>query len=186
MAGGKFIITYDDQGALSEVRRILGALDDDVPLLRAIGEYGLQSTQGRFSSQVDPDGVAWAPLSPSYQRRKHRNADKILTLRGYLRGTLAWQLAPHAVMWGSPLRYAVAHQKGMDIQIAARSQQVFFRRNAGGEVGRLFTKKSRSNFAQHVTIAAHTIHMTQRRFLGLSTTDREEILDLAERHLLAN
>lgn len=183
MTGAKLIITLDDKGALAPLREMLAALDDDTPLLRSIGEYGLQSTQQRFVTQTDPNGAAWAPLSPAYLRRKRRNADKILTLRGHLRGTLAYQVASHAVLIGSPRTYAAIHQLGGDINIAARSQHAFFRQGADGAVGRLFVKESKSNFAQRISIAAYTFRMKARPFLGVSAADRDAILALAQRHL---
>ena len=71
-----------------EVRRRLDNLvraeGDAAPLMRDIGERVLNATRDRFSSMTDPDGGA--PLSDAAKRRKKRNADKILTLDGDLRG----------------------------------------------------------------------------------------------------
>ncbi|MOA52538.1 hypothetical protein D3C78_1758480 [compost metagenome] len=44
-------------------------------------------------------------------------------------------------------------------------------------------KKSRSNFAQWVTIGAYSIQMPERPFLGLSTDDEQDILDLVSNFL---
>ena len=80
-------------------------------LSAAIGEYLRDSTQQRFADQADPDGDPWEPLKPRTIARKRQNKDKILTMRGYLRRSIAYRvLSPGRVEVGSPLIYAAAHQ----------------------------------------------------------------------------
>ena len=81
-------IQIDDaalRSALAQLRAVTGDL----------GEALLNSTRDRFATFTSPSGRGWAALSPAYQKRKKRNKDKILTLRGYLRGTLAYQVTRH-------------------------------------------------------------------------------------------
>lgn len=183
MAGAN--ITYDltTQGTLSALQAAADALGSARPLLRDIGEALLHSTQDRFVSQTDPEGNAWAQLSPRYRRRKKYNAGKILTLRGYLRGTLAFQESDSDVAIGSNLPYAARMHFGGEFTAEARKAHVYFRQGKAGDIGRLFVKKSKSNFAQEVTIGEHKVMTPARPFLGVSAADEKSILDIAEDHL---
>lgn len=183
MAGANITYTLTTQGTLSALQAAADALGSPRPLLRDIGEALLHSTQDRFTSQTDPEGNAWAPLSPRYQRRKKYNASKILTLNGIMRGQLTFQESDTDVAIGSNLRYAARHQFGGEFEGKARSAHVYFRQGKAGDIGRLFVKKSKSNFAQEVTIGAHKIVTPARPFLGVSTADEKTILDIAEDHL---
>jgi phage virion morphogenesis protein len=179
MAGTNISIEYDNKAVLARLGAIASNLASPRPLFLSIGEALLETTQKRFSTMTAPDGQAWQPLSPRYKKRKHMNADKILTLRGYLRSTLTYQVQDNEIKLGSNRKYAAAQQLGADINIAARSQQAYFNRT-GDEVGNLFVKKSRSNFAQWVTIPGHTIHIPARPFLGISTEDEVLIIEKAK------
>ena len=96
-------------------------LADLTPVFQDIGEAMLNRTRERFNSQTAPDGSPWAALSPGYAQRKKRNKDKILTLRGNLRGLLNYRAGPHAVRIGTPLIYGATHQFGNpNLNIPAR------------------------------------------------------------------
>lgn len=183
MAGANITYELTSQGALSVLQAAADALGSPRPLLRDIGEALLHSTQDRFTSQTDPDGNAWAPLSPRYQRRKKYNAGKILTLRGYLRNTLTFQVGENEVAVGSNRAYAARMHFGGEFEVRARQAHVYFRQGKAGDIGRLFVKKSKSNFAQEVSIAAHKVVTPARPFLGVSPADEKSILDIAEDHL---
>ncbi len=97
MAGASQSITLEIENA-AEVKaafqELAARLNDLTPVFRDIGEAMLNSTRARFSSQTAPDGSPWAALSPDYQARKKKNADKILTLYGNLAALLNYQPAP--------------------------------------------------------------------------------------------
>lgn len=182
MAGAN--ITYDFKGpALEVLQAAADALGSPAPLLRDIGEALLHSTQDRFTSQTDPEGNAWAPLSPRYQRRKKYNASKILTRRGHLRNTLAIQADDTEVAVGSNRAYAARMHFGGEFEVQARAAHVYFRQGKNGDIGRLFVKQNKSNFAQAVTIGAHKVSTPGRPFLGVSLADEQELLDIAQNHL---
>lgn len=87
-------------------------------LMPRFGEYLLRSAQDRFNSQEGPDGERWTALR--HPERKKRNADKILTLRGFLRRSIRWQASSaRSVEVGTNLVYAATHQFGRD-EIPAR------------------------------------------------------------------
>ncbi|WP_174892511.1 phage virion morphogenesis protein, partial [Ectopseudomonas toyotomiensis] len=46
----------------------------------------------------------------------------------------------------------------------------------GGEIGRQFVRKDKSNFAQDVKVGPYTINMPARPWLGTSPEDDEQIL----------
>ncbi len=115
MAGARLPIDIqiDDallRHALAQLRAVTGDLK---PVFRDLGEALLNSTRDRFATFTSPSGQGWAALSPAYQKRKKQNKDKILTLRGYLRGTLAYQVTDNALLVGTPNQtYAATHQFG--------------------------------------------------------------------------
>lgn len=149
MAGARF----DGTAAIEHLSGLVDAINDPSPLLAELGEYGLRSTRARFKTQTAPDGIAWAALQPWYQKEKRRNKNRILTLNGYLRGQMTWQLVgDRTVEIGSNLPYAAVHQFGATIKPRAAKVLMF-----------------RGHVAKSVTIPA-------RPYLGLSDEDRSEIV----------
>ena len=149
MAGARF----DGTAAIEHLSGLVDAINDPSPLLAELGEYGLRSTRARFKTQTAPDGTAWAALQPRYQKEKRRNKNLILTLNGYLRGQMTWQLVgDRTVEIGSNLPYAAVHQFGATIKPRAAKVLMF-----------------RGHVAKSVTIPA-------RPYLGLSDEDRSEIV----------
>ena len=101
---------------LGAASRRLGKLADAgrdlTPVFADIGEYLVRTTKDRFRSQTDPAGRPWKPLSDDYRKRKKRNKEKVLTLDGYLSGTINYNAARAHVDVGSPMVYAGTHQFG--------------------------------------------------------------------------
>ena len=170
---------------LAEVRAMLDRMGqagaDD--LMPRIGEYLLKSTQGRFKTQKAPDGTPWEKLDPAYARRKKYNKDKVLTLRGYLRSNIRYQVTgPAEVEVGSNSEYAAIHQLGGTIQIGARNATVRYRSVAGRV---LFAgKKHKRVTERQVTVPAHQITMDARPFLGVSAEDDKRIQAIAAEWLM--
>ena len=97
MAGVKF----DGTAATASLRGLLAGIENPAPLLAQLGEYTLRTTRDRFKTQTGPDGTAWAALQPWYKKEKSQNKNRVLTLRGFLRGQLVSQ-----VVGASPSRWA--------------------------------------------------------------------------------
>jgi len=112
MAGAALEITIDDAELQAALKTLLAKLGNLQPFFADVGETMLNSTRERFRSQTAPDGSPWAALSPRYAARKPRNRDKILTLRGDLRGMLTKFADAESLRVGSPLVYAATHQFG--------------------------------------------------------------------------
>lgn len=153
--------------------RVDAALENTTPLLARIGEYLQDSSRDRFKSQSGPDGTAWQPLQPRYQRRKKQNKDKILTLRGYLRGYIHWQAdGDDAVLVGTNAKYGGIHQFGGTIQQPTRQSTVHF---GAGKAKHLFVKKKKAKRSMEVSIGAHQVNMPARPYLGVNADDQEQI-----------
>lgn len=179
MTGTTFKLTIEDQAA----RAALGRLADvDVgDLLPRLGEYLLRATQDRFKTQTAPDGTPWAPLQPRYARRKKYNRDKILTLRGYLRSGIRYQVTgPDEVEVGTNLVYAAIHQLGGAIAQHAQSRKTRFRTVAGRT---LFAKSShkRGVTERWVSRPAYQANIPARPYLGVSAADEAALRDIVLR-----
>lgn len=152
MAGAR--VDFDGKAATAGLRGLLAGIENPAPLLAQLGEYTLRTTRDRFKSQTAPDGTAWQALVPWYRKEKSQNKNRVLTLRGFLRGQLVSQVVNgRSVEVGSNLVYAAAHQFGATIQ-PKRAKVLVFRGHA----------------AKSVTIPA-------RPYLGLSEVDKNELVE---------
>lgn len=180
-------LEFDAVAALAVVNEAAAALADPVPMLRDIGEYLLIAHDQRFASQASPDGTPWQALSPAYLKRKKKNRDKILVLDGFLKNTLRYQVNNNELLFGTNRIYGAMMHFGGSIDVAARSQQAYFRQDGKtGDVGNQFVSKRKSNFAQWVTIGAYTIQIPARPWLGISDDDNYAIAGIATRYLMPN
>ena len=172
MAGTRIKTTVNDAQARAMLARLGEPGTQD--LMPRLGEYLQASTQKRFKTQTAPDGTAWQPLQPRYARRKKYAKDKILTLRGYLRSGIHYQVTGDAeVQVGSNTKYAAIHQFGGAIEKPARQATVRYRSEAGRV---LFAgKKHQGATERQVTIPAHQVNMPARPYLGISAADDAKI-----------
>lgn len=173
MAGTRLAI---DQAELERLDAFMAeqAARDTSGLMKPLGEYLLESTQRRFKDQVKPNGEKWKELDERYARRKKRNKDKVLTLRGYLRSYIHYQVTGgDSVEVGSNQKYAAIHQFGGEIDMPERQATVRYRSVAGRV---LFAgKKHKRATEKAVTIPVHFVKIPARPFLGLSAEDDREI-----------
>lgn len=173
MAGTHITITVDDAQARAMLARLGEPGTQD--LMPRLGEYLQASTQKRFKSQTAPDGTAWAPLQPRYARRKKYAKDKVLTLRGYLRSGIRYQVTGAAeVEVGSNTKYAAIHQLGGSIDQNAQSRKMRYR-SVAGRVLFAGRKHKRGVTERWVTRGAYQVNIPARPFLGISTEDDKEI-----------
>lgn len=153
MAAPHLTIQVDDAQVLAAHAR--QAAPDTGPLMPRLGEYLQRSTQQRFKTQTAPDGTPWAPLNPQYAQAKKYNKGKILTLRGYLRRYIHYQVQDaNTVAVGSNQKYAAIHQFGGIIKPRKGKALAFG--------GRLLAQ----------------VEIPARPYLGLSTEDTSEIRDI--------
>lgn len=181
MAGASLALDYRD--ALQVLLAIEETVKFPQAMLQDMGEKLLELHQQRFTEQKSPDGTPWQSLSARYQKRKRKNADKILTRDGHLRNTLRWQVNANQLLFGTDRDYGAIHQFGGTIQIKSRPQQAYYRtkRNSDGktEVGNQFVSKKKSNFSRWHTLPNYSITIPARPWLGISATDTERLLEIA-------
>lgn len=162
----------------------LGALMGDMtPLMRQFVGIMADAVEDNFDREQTPDGHPWEPLKPdTIKARESRGywPGKILQQRGQLAASIAREFGSNYAAVGTNLEYAAIHQFGGDIQIAARSQRLYFKQGKDGTIGTQFVKKSKSNFAQWATLGAYGIHIPARPYLGLSAAAQAQILAAAE------
>ncbi|HCD2543707.1 TPA: phage virion morphogenesis protein [Klebsiella pneumoniae] len=176
-------LTFDAQDALSRLWDARTEMMRPAPLLRSMGERLLEFHQQRFQEQKSPDGIPWEKLKPRYQLRKRKNADKVLTRDGYLRNTLRWQVNADELLFGTNRVYGAIHQFGGTIEIAARSQQAYYRQKKNGKIGNQFVRKSKSNHTKWHTIPAYKIKIEARPWLGVSKSEGETLIEMAKNYL---
>ncbi len=182
-----FNIEIDDRGVLDAFNRLQSAARDLSPAMEAIAGLLESRTAENFANQSGPSGP-W-PALKSQPRNKKRTRAQILVDVGTLKRSITSAFGADFATVGTNVVYAAIHQLGGDIQIAARSQQAYFKQAKDGRVGHRFVKKSQSNFAQWHTRGEHTIHMPARPFLPfvgntLQAGVMPEILAILNRHLI--
>ncbi len=104
------IITLDSLTAQHNLAEIEHRLHNLRPAFASMGEYMVRRTERNFKGEHDPDGVAWAPLSAAYKKRKR--GTKILTESGRLRASITYSADGVRVVLGTNTKYARAHQMG--------------------------------------------------------------------------
>lgn len=160
-------IDVDDREIQAKLKKLELDGGDLVGPMNVIGRKITTRVKLGFRSSVSPWGQAWAPLK--------RRSGQPLRDTGRLMASITYRTGKDGdssfVDVGTNVRYAPIHQFGGTIKIAARSQHVYRQLLKTGAFKRGFVKKSRSNFAQGVTIGAHEIVIPARPFLPL--TDNE-------------
>ena len=149
-------VDWQREEVLAALKRMRRAGARPGPALASFAESWLNSTRERFKQQVSPSGTPWAALSDSYKKRKKRNQDKILILRGSLMEQLHPRSNEKEAVVYSPLVYAPTHQYGA----------------AAGEYGSTSTGRP-IPFGD----------IPARPFLGLSDDDRAEFVRTINRHI---
>ncbi|MBW4984746.1 phage virion morphogenesis protein [Mameliella sp. CS4] len=100
--------------ALAEAEQ---ALSDLTPLLQDIGELMVERTKGNFKTGTAPDGTAWAPRSQATLDAYAARGDTpkggpLVGVTRALSTTIAYEVAPGHVDWGSNMIYAAVMQFG--------------------------------------------------------------------------
>jgi phage gpG-like protein len=166
MTGAAFQVQFKDDLVIGALERFQAGVAESGPLLRIIGQYGVDSTKARFGTQEAPDGSAWAPLNTAYAAIKPSGYN-ILFLSGALLNSQHYVPGIQEVAWGSGMIYAGVHQFGAVIKPKS-AKALAFKLGIGGV---------RTVRVKSVTIPA-------RPYLGLSIEDRAEIQALAGDYML--
>lgn len=106
-------IRLTNQHALDKLAKQIHHATSNKKLYKVLGEALYTVHQVRFDKeQASPDGTKWAALSPAYQAKKRKNANKILIRDNYLKTLLRYQVDNSQVKFGSDRKYARLHQFG--------------------------------------------------------------------------
>lgn len=152
-------VEVDDSSVRGSLQRLIALGKNPAPVLAAIGELGVASTQLRFKSGVGPDGQKWKP-----SLRAQILGGITLTKDRYLSGSLSSSVFRDGVAWGVGLKYGRIHQFGGVIR-AKSAGALKFRIPGGG-------------FA-----VVKAVRMPARPYLGVNDTDRSDILDILARRI---
>lgn len=123
---------------------------DEVELMSTIGALGESQTRRRIEEEkTGPDGQAWQP---------NTQGTPILVETGqHLLYSIAWTASATEAEWGSPWPLAHVHQDGMTIRPKNGKALQF---QLGGKF-----------------VAAKSVTIPARPFVGLSEENRQEIID---------
>ncbi len=102
-----------------QLRGVYSHLNGDLtPLMQDIGVLVLRSTEHRFESKEDPDGISWEQLAPSTLQtktninKKNRANVGILVESGNLEDSFSMQVFQDSVIVGTDEESGKYHQDG--------------------------------------------------------------------------
>lgn len=100
-------------------------MSDTGPVLDAIGQILVSSTQLRFVDEESPDHVPWQPLSSVTlaRRRKKGGGAKILRDTGRLASSITYVAGDGSVSVGTNVDYANVHQYGQRKGASGRTKR---------------------------------------------------------------
>lgn len=185
MTGVSLTATIDDREVLGTLMGLVGRMERPEGFTKNVGEHMLRSTRRNFQDQKAPDGTPWAPLARSTVR-KRGSATPILTLKGYLRGSINYQASAERVTIGTAAVYAAIHQLGGRIEREGRIAEITQERDeATGKLGRFARRGAQGAVASQVQVGPYHIDIPARPFLGVSAADQVAILRIAKAWLKA-
>ena len=108
-------IKVDDNELQASFNRLIAAVGNPAPALRALGAYQERQYQKAFSQNRSPTGQPWAPLAASTIARK-RNSKMLVETVGRIPSSLFYQVRGDTVEvgYGDPL--AAVHHFGSTIR----------------------------------------------------------------------
>lgn len=148
-------IEFKDDEISGGLSRLQAALTDLTPVMQDLGEYFVDSTKQRFMAGTAPDGSPWTPKSEVTKATYRRRGDKVddrplFGPSGALSSGIFHRAGSDSVAWGSSRIYAGVMHFGA-------AQGVFGRSSRGGPLP--------------------WGDIPARPFLGLSSEDRDVVLD---------
>lgn len=154
-----FEIRVEDAQVAAALRRLIALGRDATPAMRDIAALGENSTRLRFRTETGPDGTRWKP-----SLRARIKGGRTLTKDGHLAGSLSSHFGPDFAEWGVNRVYAAIHQFGGVIR--------------GRGAGALRFRLADGGFA-----VVRAVRMPARPFLGVSSDDARDILDILQRRI---
>jgi phage gpG-like protein len=141
----------------ARLQKILAVLENPTDLWEAIGFAMKENTRLRITEQVDVDGQAFVP---SY--RAQEQGGQTLLDRGLLRNSITYFANKNGVEWGVPSEFPYAWILNEGGTIVPKTKP-FLRFKIGGKF-----------------VSRRKVTIPKRQFLGFSTSDKQEVLDIIE------
>jgi phage gpG-like protein len=163
--------------ALGELDGYIARAENPRPMFESIGAMLVTSTQHRFDTGKAVDKSPWPP---SLRVLAHGGKTLILSTRLYR--SFSYQAFATGLEFGTNVIYAALLQFGGDVAHKARQAVLNFKTNKRSGQTR-FAKEKRADYAQKVTIGAHTVHMPARPFVGLDEDDDRAIIRIGEAYI---
>lgn len=158
---GMLRIEINDAEVSAALGRIAAALTDMTPVMQDIGEALVEETKQRFARGEDPDGAPWVPKSPATIDAYRARGDSV-SFRPLIGPTRALSTTIHYLAGADRVEVGSGRIQAAVMQAGA----------AKGAFGRT----SRGSPIPWGNIPA-------RPFIGLSATDRDNILDIVDEWL---
>ncbi len=164
------IILTDDTQVQRWFGQLLARGSNMTGLMADVGEYLLESTQGRFDTGIGPDGIAWAPLKDGSGRTP-------LNLTGRMRDDISPSSGADWVELTAHAMQARWHQEGTDpYEIRPKNGKALA---FGPPASRLTGKNKGQVGPAHVVSKVNHPGLPARPFMGVSDEDDRRIGELA-------
>jgi len=155
------------------LRAIIRRVRNARPVLRALGQIGVDAVQENFSAQGRP--TKWKPRKRT-PRRGNRKGYKVLTQSGRLRNSVHYQVEGQEVRIGSNVIYAGVHNRGYSGTQHVKAHE--------RKVESVFGRKLRTPVIARVGAFSRRMVIPQREFLVIPEADQREMARTAVSWLL--
>jgi phage virion morphogenesis protein len=152
-------IEHDDAQIRAKLLSLIAFGRDPSPAMRDIATLGENSTRERFRTEIGPDGKRW-----KRSIRAQISGGRTLTESGHLGDSISSRFGRDFAEWGVNRIYAAIHQFGGVIKPKNASSLRF--QLAGGEF-----------------VSTKSVTMPARPYLGISSGDESDILDILEQRI---
>ena len=139
----------------ARLKKVLGLLEDPTPMWEAVGFAMSENTKLRITDQVDVNGASFIPSI-----RARIQGGQTLLDRGLLRNSITYFAKKNGVEWGVPSEFPYAWILNEGGTITPKVKP-FLRFKVGGR-----------------WVRRKKVKIPKRQFLGLSISDKTEILDI--------
>lgn len=139
----------------ARLRKVLNLLENPTPMWEAVGFAMSENTKLRFTDQVDVNG---ATFIPSF--RALAQGGQTLLDRGLLRNSITYFAKKNGVEWGVPSEFPYAWILNEGGTITPKVKP-FLRFKIGGR-----------------WVRKRKVKIPKRQFLGFSTADKTEIMEI--------
>jgi phage virion morphogenesis protein len=167
-----YTITYTDSGVAAYLDELAAHMADLTPVMQDLGEYLVMSTKARFGTSTAPDGTPWAVNSPVTIGRYLGNYGGMYKKSGGLSKKGAARSAAKKPLIGETRRLSSEiHAVATSHVVTVGSSMIYSAvQQFGATKGSLGPRTPWGN-------------IPARPYLGLSASDRGQVIDLLRSYL---